>query len=147
MLDIVKMSEELRSKLQLEADTLINDRLTMRDVLEARSRELADKRDAEIGRIESWAADQRKLVQEIFTALIQETEMDRMKNEESLERMTGGMPAPEDPRPYSGENHAEILKGLKAHELRAALPLASARPHFFKATAPPCAAVKPIINC
>lgn len=95
MLDIVKMSEELRSKLQLEADTLINDRLTMRDVLEARSRELADKRDAEIGRIESWAADQRKLVQEIFTALLQETEMDRMKNDESLERMTGGMHAPE----------------------------------------------------
>jgi hypothetical protein len=90
MLDIVKMSEELRSKLQREADSLISDRLMMRDVLEARTRELLDKRDAEISRIEDWAKEQRRLVQEIFAALLQETESDRFKNDESLQRMAGG---------------------------------------------------------
>jgi hypothetical protein len=89
MLDIVKMSEDLRSRLQREADTLINDRLIMRDVLEARGRELADKRDKEIARIDAWATQQRQLIQEIFSAILLETEMDRLKNDESLQRMTG----------------------------------------------------------
>jgi L-rhamnose isomerase len=116
MLDIVKMSEELRSKLQREADSLINDRLTMRDVLEARSRELADKRDAEISRIEAWATEQRQLVQEIFTALLQETEMDRMKNDESLQRMTGAHQAPEGIPPHIPAK--SMPRGLR--EIRAA---------------------------
>jgi hypothetical protein len=95
MLDIVKMSEDLRTRLQREADAIINDRLTMRDVLEARVRELADKRDKEIARVDAWALQQRQLIHEIFTALLLETENDRLKNNESLQRMTSEARAPE----------------------------------------------------
>ncbi len=95
MLDIVKLTEELRSKLQSETDELINDRLTTRDLLKARARELAERRDAELARIEQWAGQQRKVMEEIFSALIQETEADARSNDNSLQRLIGEHQVPE----------------------------------------------------
>jgi hypothetical protein len=95
MLDIVKLTEELRSKLQAETDELINDRLTTRDLLKSRSRELAERRDAELTRIDQWARQQRKVMEEIFTALIEETEADARSNDDSLQRLIGENHVPE----------------------------------------------------
>ncbi len=95
MLDIVKLTEELRSKLQSETDELINDRLTTKDLLKARSRELAERRDAELNRIEQWARQQRKAMEDIFGALIQETEADARSNDDSLQRLIGENLVPE----------------------------------------------------
>jgi hypothetical protein len=89
MLDIVKISEQLFAKLQQEADVLMSDRLLSQQVLEARTRELMSKRDDEMNRIEQWAAQQKALISEIFSALIAEVEADRQRNESNLMRMKG----------------------------------------------------------
>ena len=89
MLDIVKMSEDLHSKLQQDMDSRISDRLMTKDVLEARTRELAVKREDELRRIDAWAAQQKAMVAEVFAALISETEIDRRRNEETLRRIKG----------------------------------------------------------
>ena len=94
MLDIVKLSEELRAKLQHETDVLMSDRLMTKEVLEARAKELAHKRDDELRRVDLWAGQQKNLISEIFSALIAEIEADRQRNESNLSRMKGELPAP-----------------------------------------------------
>ncbi len=47
------------------------------------------KRDDEMNRIEQWAAQQKALISEIFSALIAEVEADRQRNESNLLRMKG----------------------------------------------------------
>ena len=94
MLDIVKLSEELRAKLQHETDVLMSDRLMTKEVLEARAKELAHKRDDELRRVDQWASQQKALISEIFTALLAEIEADRLRNETNLARMKGEVPAP-----------------------------------------------------
>jgi hypothetical protein len=89
MFDIVKMSEELRSKLQHETDLLMSDRLMTRDVLEARAKELEQKRDDELRRVEEWAKQQRSLIKDVFEALLGEVEADRERNEANIVRMKG----------------------------------------------------------
>jgi hypothetical protein len=89
MLDIVKISEQLFAKLQQEADVLMSDRLLSQQVLEARTRELTNKKNEELNRIEQWAAQQKALISEIFSALIAEVEADRQRNESNLMRMRG----------------------------------------------------------
>ena len=94
MLDIVKLSEELRAKLQHETDVLMSDRLMTKEVLEARAKELAHKREDELRRVDQWAIQQKSLISEIFSALIAEIEADRQRNESNLSRMKGELPAP-----------------------------------------------------
>lgn len=94
MLDIVKLSEDLRAKLQHETDMLMSDRLMTKDVLESRARELVSKRDDELRRVDIWASQQKALISEIFSALLTEIEADRARNEENLRRMKGEPPAP-----------------------------------------------------
>ncbi len=89
MLDIVKLSEELKTKLQHETDILMSDRLMTRDVLEARTRELNAKRDDELRRVDQWATQQKALITEIFSALISEIDADRQRNETNIARMKG----------------------------------------------------------
>jgi hypothetical protein len=89
MLDIVKLSEELKTKLQHETDVLMSDRLMTRDVLVARAQELASKRDDELRRVDQWAVQQKALITEIFSALLGEIEADRQRNEANLARMKG----------------------------------------------------------
>lgn len=97
MLDIVKLSEELRAKLQHETDLLMSDRLMTRDVLEARAKELTEKRDDELRRIDQWASQQKTLIKEIFSALIAETEADSQRNEDNIARMKGELGVTEKP--------------------------------------------------
>ena len=89
MLDIVKLSEDLKTKLQHETDLLMSDRLMTRDVLEARTRELNAKRDDELRRVDQWATQQKALITEIFSALISEIDADRQRNETNIARMKG----------------------------------------------------------
>ena len=89
MLDIVKLSEDLKTKLQHETDLLMSDRLMTRDVLEARARELNAKRDDELRRVDQWATQQKALITEIFSALISEIDADRQRNETNIARMKG----------------------------------------------------------
>jgi hypothetical protein len=89
MLDIVKLSEELRTKLQHETDLLMSDRLMTRDVLEARAKELAQKRDDELNRVDKWAAQQKSLIRELFSAMLSELEADSERNETNIARMKG----------------------------------------------------------
>ncbi|WP_373503043.1 hypothetical protein [Aestuariivirga sp.] len=87
MFSIVTLSEDLLTKLRQEADILLSDRLMMRDVLEARSNELHHKRDEDLRRVEKWATQQKELINEVFAAIISETETDRQRNESNLSRM------------------------------------------------------------
>lgn len=89
MLDIVKLSEELKTRLQIETDLNLSDRLMTRDLLEARAKELAARRDEELQRIEQWASQQKAMVKEIFSAMIGEIEADRQRNEGHLTRIQG----------------------------------------------------------
>ena len=101
MYNVVTMSQELMTKLQQETDLVMSDRLLTRDVLEARLAELARKRDEEMTRVEQWANQQKKLITEIFSAMIAEHEADRLRNEENMARMKGekahAQPAPAKP--------------------------------------------------
>lgn len=101
MYNVVTLSQELMTKLQQEADLVMSDRLLTRDVLEARLAELARKRDEEMTRVEQWANQQKKLITEIFSAMIAEHEADRLRNEENMARMKGekahAQPAPAKP--------------------------------------------------
>ena len=107
MLDIVKLSEDLSSKLRQETDILMSDRLMTKDVLEARAKELDHKRDEELRRVEQWAGQQKSLINEIFSALLSETEADRKRNEANLARMQGEVPAPAKARAERHLNAAE----------------------------------------
>lgn len=101
MYNVVTLSQELMTKLQQETDLVMSDRLLTRDVLEARLAELARKRDEEMTRVEQWANQQKKLITEIFSAMIAEHEADRLRNEENMARMKGekahAQPAPAKP--------------------------------------------------
>ena len=123
MLDIVKISEQLFAKLQQEADVLMSDRLLSQQVLEARTRELMSKRDDEMNRIEQWAAQQKALISEMFSALIAEVEADRQRNESNLMRMKGeysfeksrseAAPARESSNPRVVEQSERFLKAAQ----------------------------------
>ena len=91
MLDIVKLSEDLRARLQQETDLLMSDRLMTKDILEARAKELSQKRDDELKRVDEWASQQKALISEIFTALLAELDADRQRNEANLARLKGEM--------------------------------------------------------
>lgn len=94
MLDIVKLSEELKTKLQQETDILISDRLMTRDVLDARAKELAAKRDEELLRVDQWGAQQKELIAEVFSAMLSELDADRQRNESNLALLRGEAPPP-----------------------------------------------------
>ncbi len=94
MFNVVSISEELLAKLRHETDLLMSDRLMTRDVLAARIKELGEKRDEELSRVEQWAQQQKTLIDEIFSALVSETEADLQRNEQNLARMKGEAPPP-----------------------------------------------------
>lgn len=94
MLDIVKLSADLSAKLQQETDILMSDRLMTREVLEARTKELEQKRDDELRRVDQWASQQKALIGEIFSALLSETEADAKRNDANIARMRSETPAP-----------------------------------------------------
>ena len=94
MLDIVKLSEDLRAKLQQETEILMSDRLMTREVLENRARELESKCNEELRRVDEWANQQKALISEIFSALLSEIEADRRRNEVNLAHMRGEAPPP-----------------------------------------------------
>ena len=89
MLDVVTLSQELMTKLRQETDLVMSDRLLTRDVLDARIKELAKRRDEEMARVDKWASQQKALINEVFSALIAENEADRKRNEEHLAHMNG----------------------------------------------------------
>lgn len=108
MLDIVKLSETLQTRLQHETDLLMSDRLMTRDIIDARSKELLGKRDEEIRRIDQWASQQKSLVAEVFGAMLAELEADRARNESNIERMLGDRTGP--------QHSAKVERLLKAAE-------------------------------
>lgn len=110
MLDIVKLSDELRTKLQHETDILISDRLMTRDVLDARAKELAAKREEELRRVEQWGAQQKALITEVFSALLTEIDADKQRNESHLALLKGETP------PALGKAQAKPPRHLKAAE-------------------------------
>jgi DNA-binding protein H-NS len=109
MLDVVSISEELFTKLRHETDLLMSDRLMTRDVLAARIQELGQKRDEELSRVDQWASQQKTLINEIFSALISETEADRLRNEQNLAKMKGEAPPPAKPAP-AGAKHLKAAE-------------------------------------
>lgn len=111
MLDIVKLSEELQSKLQQETDILISDRLMTRDVLDARAKELAAKRNEELHRVDQWASQQKALIAEVFSAMLSELDADQQRNENNLALLRG-----ETPPPSAGRYPPRTTRHLKAAE-------------------------------
>ena len=109
MLDIVKLSEELRTKLQHETDLLMSDRLMTRDVLEARVKELVQKREDELRRVDQWATQQKSLIKEIFSALLSEIEADQQRNDANIARMKGELAS-------EAKTTSEKVRQLKAAE-------------------------------
>ena len=125
MLDIVKISEQLFAKLQQETDILMSDRLLSQQVLEARARELTNKRDAELNRIDQWAAQQKALISEIFSALIAEVEADRQRNESNLMRMRGEL--------NNDKLHSEVSAARAKSKAEVAPRVVSRNEQFLKA--------------
>lgn len=89
MRDIVKLGEELRTRVLQEMEVLVAERTVMRDILESRGRELAIKRDEELRRIDQWADQQRGMVKEVFAAMTAENQSDLQKNDAAIKRMSG----------------------------------------------------------
>ena len=119
MLDIVTLGQELMTKLRQETDLVMSDRLLTRDVLEARIRELTEKRDEELQRVDSWASQQKALISDVFQSLIAENESDRKRNEAQLSHMKGEDSEPEKPAakaPAAAHASGRTLR----HHLRAA---------------------------
>ncbi len=112
MLDIVKLSEDLRSKLQQETDILMSDRLMTREVLENRARELENKCNEELRRADEWATQQKALISEIFSALLSEIEADRRRNEVNLAHMRGEAAPPAAIAPAAARQ-ARLLKAAE----------------------------------
>lgn len=112
MQDIVKLSEDLRAKLQQETDILMSDRLMTREVLENRARELESKRNEELRRVDEWATQQKAMIGEIFSALLSEIEADRRRNEVNLAHMRGE-PVPQGAMATAAPRPARLLKAAE----------------------------------
>ncbi len=87
MRDILKLGEELRTRMIEETEIMLVERTTMRDVTQTRSRELMAKREEEMRRIDYWAESQKAIVSDVFTAMITENEADRQKHEAAIRRL------------------------------------------------------------
>ena len=92
MQDIIKLGEELHSRVVRETDSMIAERSMMRDIVESRGRELIAKRDEELHRIDAWAKSQKEIVRDVFTAMISENEADKLKHELAIKRLVGEAP-------------------------------------------------------
>jgi len=93
MRDLLKLGEELRTRMIEETEVMLVERTTMRDVTQTRARELMAKREEELRRIDYWAESQKAIVSDVFTAMIAENDADRQKHEVAIRRL-GGEPAP-----------------------------------------------------
>jgi hypothetical protein len=89
MQDLIKYSEALSGRLQREFETLVTERVTTRDILEARKGELARMRDDELRRLDQFYQQQKSMVSGIFAALLGEIDADLAKNADSLNHLTG----------------------------------------------------------
>lgn len=89
MREILKLGEELRTRMIEEAEVMLVERTTMRDVTQTRGRELVAKREEEMRRIDYWAESQKAIVSDVFTAMIAENDADRQKHEAAIRRLSG----------------------------------------------------------
>ncbi len=89
MRELIKLGDELRARIVEESDIMLAERAMMRDILEARGRELQGKRDDELRRIDRWADGQKEIVRDVFTAMIAENEADKQKHESAIKRLLG----------------------------------------------------------
>lgn len=93
MRDLLKMTDDLQAEMAAEMEEILAERAGMREVLEARLRELSERRDQELMRIQHWADQQKALVAEVFGALIAETKADLDGNANLMARIGGEAPA------------------------------------------------------
>jgi hypothetical protein len=107
MHDIVKNSGDLFGRLQKEFETLVADRMTARDILDARRKEIAKMRDDELRRLEQFYQQQKSMVAGIFQALLSEVDADLSKNDEQLKHLTGEAQAAAKPRAVHTAQAAE----------------------------------------
>jgi hypothetical protein len=89
MRDILKLSAELQARATEEMEEILAERAVVREVLEARGKELGLKRDEELARIEQWAEQQKALVHDVFAAMIAENQADLDKNDALMQRIGG----------------------------------------------------------
>lgn len=88
MREILQQCDELRQKLLGETEQMMIERVMMRDIASARSRELFMKRDEEFRRIERWYESQKTAVDELFTAMISECEADLKKHDAAIKLLS-----------------------------------------------------------
>src|SRR4051812_27820525 len=88
MRDVLKLGEQLRTRMIEEVEVMLVERTTMRDVTQTRGRELMAKREEELRRIDYWAESQKAIVSDVFTAMIAENDADRQKHEAAIRRLT-----------------------------------------------------------
>jgi hypothetical protein len=93
MRDILKLAAELQARATEEMEDILAERAVVREVLEARGKELGLKCQEELRRIDQWAEQQKALVQEVFAAMIAENQADLDKNALLMQRI-GGDAAP-----------------------------------------------------
>lgn len=89
MREILKLGDELRTRMIEETEVMLVERTTMRDVTQTRGRELIAKRDEELRRIDYWAESQKAIVTDVFAAMIAENDADRQKHEAAIRRLSG----------------------------------------------------------
>ena len=86
------IAPELRARIVEESDIMLAERAMMRDILEARGRELQVKRDDELRRIDRWADGQKEIVRDVFTAMIAENEADEQKHRNGQSSVSSVIP-------------------------------------------------------
>ena len=104
MRDLLKLGDELRTRMIEETEVMLVERTTMRDVTQTRSRELMAKREEELRRIDYWAESQKAIVSDVFTAMIAENDADRQKHEVAIRRLSGETTPPTDTAGARGPN-------------------------------------------
>jgi hypothetical protein len=107
MREILKLGEELRSRMIEETEIMLAERALMHDIAETRGRELLTKREEELRRIERWTESQKAVVADVFSAMIAENEVDKQKHESAIRRLNGeGAPVIE----HSSTKFASLMR-------------------------------------
>lgn len=89
MRDIVKFTADLQARISSEVEALLAERAGVRDILEARLKELTLRREAELKRIDQWAVQQKAAVSEVFGAMVDEAKADLESNASLMARIGG----------------------------------------------------------
>jgi hypothetical protein len=99
MREILKLGEDLMNSMVQATEVMLAERKMLLEIVESRAVELQHKRDDELKRIDRWAESQKEVVKEVFSAMLEENELDKHKHESAIRRLKGEDPLTPGPKP------------------------------------------------